>query len=289
MASKYAFSRERMKDFYEHPEKYYVKPFRIFANLYFVGNKDVGSYLLDTEEGLILIDTTYPTSQAQMIEAIWEAGFSPENIQYIVHTHGHFDHIGTTAFLKSLSGAKTSLGEGDAKMFAERPELMLAEDAGPAHVEVFSPDVILQDGDEIRLGSTTIQVIATPGHTMGVLTFLIQLEENGEKHLAGLCGGIGINTLCRDFQERYQVPEYRKYFVSSMQKIKNLPVDLVLGNHTGQNHTMEKRAAMGQNPDGTNPFVVPGEWKQMIEGAIEQYETMLREETDGTDQEQTEL
>ena len=92
-----------------------------------------------------------------------------------------------------------------------------------------------------------------------------------------------------EFQERYQVPEYRKYFVSSMQKIKNLPVDLVLGNHTGQNHTMEKRAAMGQNPDGTNPFVVPGEWKQMIEGAIEQYETMLREETDGTDQEQTEL
>ena len=41
MASKYAFSKERMKDFYEHPEKYYVKPFRIFANLYFVGNKDV--------------------------------------------------------------------------------------------------------------------------------------------------------------------------------------------------------------------------------------------------------
>ena len=39
MASKYAFSRERMKDFYEHPEKCYVKPFRIFANLY---NEDLG-------------------------------------------------------------------------------------------------------------------------------------------------------------------------------------------------------------------------------------------------------
>ena len=284
MASKYAFSQERMRDFYEHPERYYVKPFRIFANLYFVGNRDVGAYLLNTEEGLILIDTTYPTSQAQMIQSIWEAGFSPGEIRYILHTHGHFDHIGTTAFLKSISGAKTFLGEGDAKMFQERPELMLAKDAGPAYVEIFKPDEVLRDGDVICLGSTRIKAIATPGHTMGVFTFLIPLQENGETHLAGLCGGIGINTLCRDFQEQYQVPEYKECFVRSMNKIKDLPVDLVLGNHTGQNDTMGKLAAMQANPDGRNPFVVQGEWKKMLEDAVLRYETMLREEEEGTDQ-----
>ena len=60
-----------MKDFYEHPEKYYVKPFRIFANLYFVGNKDVGSYLLDTEEGLAgnVIKLTLPVSVFQTGES----------------------------------------------------------------------------------------------------------------------------------------------------------------------------------------------------------------------------
>ena len=71
-----------------------MKPFSIFGNLYFVGNADVGSYLIDTGDGLILIDTAYPTTRALLVQSIWEAGFNPGDIKYILHTHGHFDHFG---------------------------------------------------------------------------------------------------------------------------------------------------------------------------------------------------
>lgn len=284
MASKYAFNTDNLKDFYNHPEKYYVKPFKIYGNLWFIGNADVGAYLLDTEDGIVLIDTTYPTTRAQMIQSIWEAGFNPRDVSHIIHTHGHFDHIGTTAFLVSLSGAKTYLGAEDAKMFRERPELMLAKDAGPAFVEVFTPNVELQDGDILQFGTTRIRCVATPGHTMGVFTFFIELHEGNTVLTAALCGGIGVNTLCRDSIEEFGTAYLREYFPSSMQKIKNEKVDIVLGNHTGQNHTLEKREKMLKNPNSSNPFIDKNEWPQFIEKALSNYYTMLEDEKAGTDQ-----
>jgi metallo-beta-lactamase class B len=123
MLTKYEFSVEAHEDFYRYPYLYRVDPFCIFGNLYYVGNKDVGSHLFDTGDGLILIDTTYPTTDALLVQSIWQAGFNPKNIVYILHTHGHFDHFGATSLLKVFSGAKTFLGSRDAKMFREQPYL----------------------------------------------------------------------------------------------------------------------------------------------------------------------
>ncbi len=284
MASKYAFNVADYEDFYRHPERYYVKPFRIFSNLYFVGNKDVGSYLLDTEEGYILIDTTYPTTRAQMIESLWEAGCDPRKIRYILHTHGHFDHCGTTAFLVSLSGAKTFLGRGDAELLKERPELMLSEACPYSYLEVFAPDVIIEDGDVITLGSTQVRCVATPGHTPGVLTFLIPLEENGETHLAGLYGGAGVNTLCREEITRFGTESWRDDFIPSLHKVRDEKVDIVLGNHTAQSRTLEKLAKRGMDPDGPNPFIDPEEWVRFLDETEARYNQMLQDEADGSDQ-----
>ena len=89
----------------------YVKPFKIFGNLYFIGTEPASTHLIDTGEGLILIDTGYQHSLYLVLNNIWELGFSPYDIKYLVHTHGHIDHIGGTAALVELSGAKTFLGK----------------------------------------------------------------------------------------------------------------------------------------------------------------------------------
>ncbi len=285
MASKYAFKPDNMGHFWKYPQEYYVKPFRIYGNLWFVGNKDVGSYILDTEEGLILIDTTYPTTRALLIQSIWEAGFDPKDIRYILHTHGHFDHFGATDLIVSLSGAETFLGAEDAKMFRERPELALISDARFAYLELFKVDHEIHDGDIITLGSTRIRCVAAPGHTMGVMCYIIELTENGETHTAGLYGGIGLNTVCRDSMELYGNTELRDHFIASLEKVRPEPVDLVLGNHTPQNDTLGKRARMLEDPDGPNPFIDPDEWNRFIDGAEERYRQMLADEEAGTDQE----
>jgi len=284
MPSKYAFSRKKYEHFYSYPELYYTEPFRIYGNLWFVGNDNVGAYLIDTGEGLILIDSGYPTTRALLVQAIWEAGFNPRNIRYILHTHGHFDHFGATNFLVSLSGAKTCLGAADAAMFREHPELALVEDGHYTYVPLFKPDIELQDGDTITLGNTCIRAVTVPGHTMGVMAYFFEVEENGAKQLAGLYGGIGLNTMCRDFQEKYNVPEYRANYILSLEKVRHEPVTITLGNHTAQTHTLEKLEKRLKNPEGPNPFVDPLEWNRFIDQTEQRYVQMLAEEQAGTDQ-----
>ncbi|MDE0758127.1 MAG: hypothetical protein OSB45_08190, partial [Pseudomonadales bacterium] len=63
------------------PLRTYIEPFRVYGNLYFVGNRSVCSWLIDTGEGLILFDTTFPQTVYQMIDGIYRLGFSPADIR----------------------------------------------------------------------------------------------------------------------------------------------------------------------------------------------------------------
>jgi len=261
-----------------------MTPFRIFGNLFFVGNADVGSYLIDTGAGLILIDTTYPTTRALLVQSIWEAGFNPADIKYILHTHGHFDHFGGTTLMVSLSGAKTALGAPDAEVFRTRPEMALIADARYSYTELFTPDIELNDGDLIELGNIKIRAVSTPGHTMGVMTYIFDVTDGKETHTAGLYGGSGVNTLCRDFLEEHNNAFFRDYYLQSLEKVRHEPVDIVLGNHTGQNRTKEKYQRMCAHPEAANPFIDPKEWSAYMDFARDLYGRMLRDEANGTDQ-----
>ena len=281
--SKYEFNAESREEFYRYPERHYVTPFRIYGNLYFVGNTSVGAHLIDTGDGLILIDTTYPTTKALLVQSIWELGFRPQDIRMILHTHGHFDHFGATALLKELSGAKTYLGEGDARMFQERPELALTSFCKYAIPDVFEPDEIMRDGDIITLGNTSIRIVSTPGHSDGVISFFVTVEENGVPLIAGMHGGAGMNTMCRPFIEQYHNEHCRDAFVTGIARVYEEPVDITLGNHTGQNNTLEKQQYRLEHPEAANPFIDSGEWKSYLDRVMDRFWTMLREEAEGSD------
>ncbi len=278
MISKYEFNIKSREDFYRHPEKYRVQPFRIYGNLYFVGNKSVGSHLIDTGEGLILIDTTYPTTAAMLVQSIWELGFNPGDLRCILHTHGHFDHFGGTALLKELSGAATYLGEGDAVMFQKQPQLALTEASGCQYFDPFVPDRIMRDGDVIELGNTSIRIVSTPGHSDGVISFFTEVEGDGGRLTAGMHGGAGLNTMCRSFVERYGNSHCRSDFLNGLEKVYNEPVDIMLGNHAGHNRTVEKRQFMEAHPEAPNPFIDRSEWNRYLDFVRNRFETMVREE-----------
>jgi metallo-beta-lactamase class B len=283
MRSKYEFVIEDHEIFYRYPERYRVKPFRIFGNLFYVGNRDVGSYLIETGEGLILIDTTYPTTRGLLIQSIWESGHDPKDIAYILHTHGHFDHFGTTDLLVSVSGAKTFLGERDARMFRKRPELALIDCGKYAYLEPFIPDVTLQGGEEIKLGKTVVQAVATPGHTDGVMSYFFEVSDGKSSFRAGLHGGSGFNTLNRRYIEKHGNTHSRGEFIEGLNRVLYEKVDIILGNHAGQTNTLEKMEKLQACPEGANPFIDPGEWKTFIEDIEKRFNMMLEEEATGAD------
>ena len=90
-----------------------IEPFRIIGNVYFVGTYQSSAHLIDTGDGLILIDTGYENALYLVVRSIFKLGFTPEDIKYIINTHWHWDHTEGTAPLAHMSGAKTLIGRYD--------------------------------------------------------------------------------------------------------------------------------------------------------------------------------
>ena len=283
MPSKYAQSLETYSDIYKYPYRYAVHPFRIAGNIYYVGNAAVSSHLIDTGDGLILLDTTFPHTYPLLINSIWEAGFSVYDIKYILHSHGHFDHFGGTIALAALTKAKTFLGSLDARMFVERPELSLGLDCPYCYMELFRPDAEIEDGQIISLGNTEIRAVLTPGHSPGVISFIIKVNDGKETFTAGMQGGAGLNTLNMDYMEYFhfgasEIAETRKNFLDGLKNLEKEKVDVPLGNHPNHNKTFEKYQKMRENPDGPNPFFNPAEWQVFLSETENKFNRMLAEE-----------
>ena len=255
----------------------YVKPFKIFGTLYFVGTKPASTHLIDTGEGLILLDTGYQHSLYLVLNNIWELGFSPYDIKYLVHTHGHIDHFGATRALVELTGAKTFIGKPDEKYANGALDLSYAKELGMEFRETFNPDVLLNDGDIIKLGNTQIKCVATPGHTPGAMSFFFDVTDGKEVFRAGLHGGMGINTLSADFLKKYDLPfSLRDDFKNSMLRLNKEKVDIFLGNHMQHNHTLEKAQML---KDGNlHAFINQNEWQAYNLWCIENLENMVNNE-----------
>jgi hydroxyacylglutathione hydrolase len=126
-----------------------------------VGNFGVFCYLIGDEqskEGLF-ID---PSDEHDVL--LEEAESHQLTIKYIVNTHSHIDHAMGNKEMVRRTGAKIIIHEADARGLLNPPRDLLnmfgAEKSPPA-------DILVKDGDTIRVGDVALQVIHTPGHSPG--------------------------------------------------------------------------------------------------------------------------
>lgn len=227
----------------EKPWEGRIEPFRIIGNVYFCGTFQASCHLIDTGEGLILIDPGYENTLYLVIDSIHKLGFRPEQIKYIINTHWHWDHTEATAALAELSGAKTLLGwrdEENAKRY-------------------FTPDILLKDGDTLTLGNTTVSFLETPGHTEGTVSFFFHTEQDGRTYRVGMFGGAGANTLVKGplYYEGNRM-EYR----NSVRRLQKEQVDVFIGNHTWNNDTFAKAKHLRET--GENTFIDPQLWGSFL-------------------------
>ena len=90
------------------------EPFQIFDNLYFVGTQDHGAWAVTTSEGIIVIDALYDYAvEGAVVEGLRKLGLDPEDIAYVVISHGHGDHHGGAAYLQEQFGARIVMGGPD--------------------------------------------------------------------------------------------------------------------------------------------------------------------------------
>ena len=263
---KYAHERNSNMKPWEH----YIRPHHIYGNLYFVGSRYGSTHLIDSEDGLILIDSGYPQTLYLLLENIRALGFDPANIRHILHSHGHYDHLGATRALIELYHPKTYLGEGDVDYATGKRDLTWARELGFYYDEQFTPDVLVRDGDKLTIGGIEFSFLGCPGHTEGAMTIFFSIDGDMGMKRCAMFGGAGFNSLNIPFLDRYGLPHsLRDDFVTSLKRADEEHVDIHIGNHISCNRMEEKLAQ--QAAEGGNPFVDPECWHRFLRETLENF------------------
>lgn len=167
-----------------------IEPLKLFDNLYFVGTTVVGAFIIDSGDGLIMLDTGNGDTDAEMmVNDMKELGIDPSEIRVIFISHEHFDHYGGVRYLKKnvCPDAKVAMSLVGWNLLQSVPPEWVYVGSRPESVDIF-----LSDGMKIRVGNLYVQAVATPGHSPGCMSYIFPVYENGEKHMAGVMGGRGV-------------------------------------------------------------------------------------------------
>lgn len=260
-----------------HPWKGRIEPFQLIGNLYFVGTVPASAHLIDTGEGLLLIDSALPQSTYLILEGMRRLGFDPADLRWILHSHGHYDHIGSTRALVELTGAKTYISRLDAPLATGELNLTWANEMGCAFNEAFEPDGLIEDGDVLEFGNTRIECVLTPGHTLGTLSFFWNIEGAHEPLTAAMFGGTGHNTMERDWLAANHMPlDMPERYRAGLHCVFDRRVDVFVGNHLGHNRSLEKLQERAQGVKF--PFVDRGEWQRFLLSEERSLDEMLARE-----------
>lgn len=245
-----------------------VKPFKVTDQIYYIGNVWVGAYLIDTGEGLIILDTMCAETAYLLVDTIYKLGYRPEQIKMILLSHAHVDHFGAARFLHELSGAPIWLSREDEE-FRHNERAVNAEGGKPKGITMreypFETDCFYDDDKPIVLGDVTIRTKLTPGHTPGVTSFFISAKQkNDETLVAAMHGGVGVLTMSDIYFEQSGLPSsLRRRFIEDCEKLKEEKVDICLASHPahypGNFFELEKKGW-----DDGNPFVDPQAWTEFL-------------------------
>jgi metallo-beta-lactamase class B len=177
---------------------------------------------LTTGDGIVLIDTLFDYAvEPEIVEGLATLGLDPRRIKYVLISHAHGDHDQGAALLQSRYGAKIVMGAADWDSTLQRPPS--AAGGVPKRDVVVGPE-----GTKITLGDTTVNVIATPGHTPGTLSYTFPVKDRGRQVVVAYAGGTAFNFPRR--AETFGV--YRDSQRKMAKAAEAAGASIVMSNHT---------------------------------------------------------
>jgi metallo-beta-lactamase class B len=216
-------------------------PAKIHGKTWYVGTCGITVVLIETSEGLVLIDTGPEEAAPHVLASIRALGFDPRKIKWLLMTHEHFDHVGGMAAIQQATGAKLLVSPGAAaamrsgKAVPEDPQaaLLAKYPMAPARV-----DKVLRSGGALTIGGTHFTMHANPTHSPGSASWTWQSCEGG--NCLTIAYADSVNTISADDYHFTQHPERVEAARGGLRVIEALPCDLLLTPHPGGSDLLER-------------------------------------------------
>jgi metallo-beta-lactamase class B len=251
-------------------------PHRIAGNLYYVGSKDLASFLIVTPQGNILINSNLASSPALIRRSVEQLGFRFADIKILLISHAHMDHCAGSARIKQLTHAKYMVMDADVATvesggrkdfaFGNTPSMYYP----PAQV-----DRVLHDGDQVSLGGTVLMAHLTAGHTKGCTTWTLQVPDHGKLYNVVIVGSPSILSEYKLIGNK-AYPGIATDFTRQFQTLRSLPCDIFLSSHGSAYGLIEKYARLKEGQP--NPFVDPAGYQAFVTEHQRDFEEALRKQ-----------
>lgn len=249
-------------------------PFKIIGNIYYVGTTDVGIYLVVTPKGSILLDSGFLETVPQVRANIAKLGFKLEDVNILLVSQAHYDHVGGMAEMKRLTHATLEVSAADARLTADGGK----EDYGFGDHDMYEPvraDKLLSDGQRVSLGDVTLTAHLTPGHTKGCTTWTMRVEEGGKPYdVVFLCGvtvpgyklvnNPGYPNIVADYEQSFAV-------------LRSLPCDVFLGAH-GVYYGLQDKLARWRTDPKSNPFIDPAGYRKYLDDSERDFRDLVAQQ-----------
>ena len=232
---------------------------QVIGNVYYVGSKDLATYLITTKDGHILINSGFERTVPLIQKSVESLGFKMTDVKILLASHAHSDHVAGHALLQKLTGAKVYVMRGDAEVIASGGKgqyLYTTSHWAPCKV-----DRVLEDGAEVKLGGVTLVAHHTPGHTRGCTTWTWRTRDGAKDYDVVVIGSPNVNP---GFQlvGNKDYPEIADDFARTFAVLKSLPCDVFLGAHGGYYGMIERHALLQKGQQ--HAFVNPEGYKQYV-------------------------
>jgi metallo-beta-lactamase class B len=256
-----------------------LAPFRIAEGLYYVGSKDLASYLVVTPQGDILINSSLESSPALIQRSVEQLGFKFGDIKILLISHSHSDHDAGSAAIIKATGAKYMVMDGDVPVVESGGAQDFAYPTGlypKAKV-----DRVLHDGDEVRLGSAVLVAHKTAGHTRGCTTWTMKANQGSKTLDVVIVGSWNVNPGFRLVDKPGQpasypgiADDYRRTFAL----LKKLPCDIFLGAHGAYFNMLDKLSRAGSGQAGESAWIDPQGYQAAVAEREKAFETELHKQ-----------
>jgi metallo-beta-lactamase class B len=237
--------------------------FKIIGNVYYVGTDNLGSFLIDTPQGNILINSDFDDTVPQIKASVEKLGFKFSDTKILLGSHAHGDHMDGDARVKEMTAAQVMVMEQDI------PAISKMTPGGKPH----PIDRVLHDGDEVKLGGTTLVAHLTPGHTKGCTTWTLKATEGGKTYNVVILGSIGVNPGYVLVGNK-DYPQIADDYVKGFKVLRSLPIDVFLGAHA-QWYDLPGKYAKLQQGATPNPFIDPAGYKAHLDLQEKNFKTEL--------------
>jgi metallo-beta-lactamase class B len=249
------------------------EPFRVVGPIHYVGTEGIAVYLIKTSRGLILLDGGLEQAVPIVERNIAKLGFRLQDVQIILETHAHWDHVAGLAALKRDTGARLLASPGD--------RLALESGIPPSDTEydvgkfpAVKVDAVLHDGEAVRLGDVAMTPLLTPGHTPGCTSWAMTVKENGRPlDVVFPCSlTVAGNVLVGNKGYPGIVADFRRTFA----RMRGVKADVVLPAHAEFADVIGR--ARRRDAGEANAFLAPGLLPDLVKKSEQAFEAELREQ-----------